>query len=85
MIWSVAKHQVSIKPHPNADALEIAKLGANQLVVRKGEMQDGDTVVFIPKDSMLPEHLQPIFPYAKEGRVRSVQLRGKCPWALPFH
>ncbi|GEM49247.1 RNA ligase (ATP) [Deinococcus cellulosilyticus] len=82
MIWSVSKHLVSIKPHPNADALEIAKVGANQLVVRKGEMRDGDTVIFIPKDSMLPEIMQPAFPYAREGRVRSVQLRGEISMGI---
>ena len=35
---------------------------------------------------MLPEHLQPSFPYPKEGRVRSVQLRGEVSMgiALPL-
>ncbi|GGJ31565.1 RNA ligase (ATP) [Deinococcus roseus] len=82
MLWSVAKHLVSIKPHSNADSLEIAKVGANQLVVKKGEMRDGDEVVFIPKDSLLPEVLQAAFPYAREGRVRSVQLRGEISMGI---
>ena len=82
MIWSVFKHPVTLKPHPNADALEIAKVGANQLVVRKGEMRDGDVVIFIPKDSMLPESLRAAFPYAREGRVRTVQLRGEISMGI---
>lgn len=86
MLWMVSKHIAELKPHPNADALDIVKLGANQLVVKKGEMQNGDTVLFIPKDSLLPEHMQPDFPYAREGRVRTVQLRGEISMgiALPL-
>lgn len=48
-----------IHPHPNADRLEVAKfenLGYN-LVIPKGKHQKGETIVYIPLDSILPDEL----------------------------
>lgn len=43
-----------ITPHHNADALEIAKVGGWNVVVRLDEFQKGDAVVYFEIDSALP-------------------------------
>ncbi|PYE49482.1 RNA ligase (ATP) [Deinococcus yavapaiensis] len=55
MEWTVSKQRIELRPHPNADALDLAKVGTSQLVVKKGTYQDGDVVLFIAEKSVLPE------------------------------
>lgn len=43
-----------IKEHTNADALELAKVRGWQIVVKKGEFQPGDEVLYFEYDSFLP-------------------------------
>ena len=44
-----------IKPHPNADRLDIAVIGGWQCVVPKGQYSAGDNIVyFTPNDTLLP-------------------------------
>lgn len=50
----------SIKPHPNADRLEVACIGAEggwETCVKKEVFHPGDLVVYIPPDSLLPRQL----------------------------
>jgi len=49
--------QVTIQPHNNADALEIANIKGYQSIVRKGQFQTGDLAVYIPEQSIVPEWL----------------------------
>ena len=80
-----------IVPHPNADRLELARLGAWETCVKKDTFQVDDLVVFIPPDAILPKLLHEclgITQYcgelpknseeAKQGkrRVRAARLRG---------
>lgn len=46
---------LSIHNHPYADRLEIAKIMGTQTIVRKGEFEAGETVIYFPPDMMLPE------------------------------
>lgn len=48
---------VQIQEHPNADAIEIAKIGDYQSIVQKGQFQDGDLAVYIPEQAVVPEWL----------------------------
>lgn len=48
---------VVIEPHPNADVLELAKVGEYRAVVRKGEFTTGDRCAYIPQGAILPEGL----------------------------
>lgn len=67
-----------ILPHTNADTLEIAKILGWQSVVRKGEYQPGDKVVFIPIDTILPDAPWSLF--LKKGdkpiKLNTIKLRG---------
>lgn len=85
---------ITIEIHPNADALELARIGAYRSVVRKGQFSTGDLVAYIPEDAILPdpliEELGLTGKLAGSGknRVKAVKLRsilsqGICMAAKP--
>lgn len=43
-----------VRPHPNADRLEVATVLGWQTVVRMGEFKAGDSIVFVVIDTILP-------------------------------
>ncbi len=53
----VVKAHAKLFPHPNAERLELMKVGPFQMVVQKGLYQDGDTVLVAPEKSLLPLEL----------------------------
>jgi RNA ligase (TIGR02306 family) len=75
----------TIDPHPNADRLQIVKIGGWQIVSGKGNYKVGDLAVHVPPDAMVPKELADqwsVTPYlswrkdATKGRVKCVRLRG---------
>ncbi len=74
----------TISDHPNADRLDIALVGDTdwQVVIGKGNFERGDTCIYIPIDSLLPEDLEThLFPpdskiTLDKHRVRSIKIRG---------
>lgn len=84
--FGVEKRKIeSIKPHSNADKLEVGVLEGItfQFVVRKGEFVAGQEVVYFPIDSVLPQDLIAhlgvgSFMAGKEkNRFKTVRLRGE--------
>lgn len=83
----VIKDYARLFPHPNAERLELCKVGTFQLVVRKGEYRDGDPIVIAPERAVLPASLAGLYVNADTGasylhgaeknRVGSVRLRGE--------
>lgn len=71
-----------ILPHPNADALELARVGLYNSIVRKGEYKTGDLALFIPEQAILPESLMEELNLTgklagpDKNRVKAVRLRG---------
>ena len=71
-----------IKPHPNADRMELAYAGAWQSCVPIGKFKAGDRAVYLPVDCIIPADVENIlFPPGSKvkltkGRVRSIKLRG---------
>ena len=55
--FEVITYPVSIIEHPNADRLEIAKIGDYKSCVMKGEFSEGDTVAYIPEGSVVPKDI----------------------------
>jgi RNA ligase (TIGR02306 family) len=49
--------RVTIEPHPNAEAIEIARIGDYQSIVKKGQFASGELAVYIPEQAVLPEWL----------------------------
>jgi RNA ligase (TIGR02306 family) len=45
---------VKIETHPNADALEVARIGDFRAIVRKGDFGNGDHVAYIPEGAVVP-------------------------------
>jgi RNA ligase (TIGR02306 family) len=79
--FQVIKAKVKVFPHPNADKLELLKIGAFQAVVQKGAYRDGDAVVFAPEKAVLPDALAEDYrKYLKgtqQDRVGTIRLRGE--------
>lgn len=58
---------LNITPHGNADRLELAWVYGFQVIVKKDQYKVGDTVLYIPIDSILPQWLEDrLFPYSKD-------------------
>lgn len=72
----------NIRSHPNADSLEIAEVLGWQVVVKKGIHQEGDKIVFITIDTIVPKSqwseflVDPKNPN-KQLRVKNIKLRGE--------
>jgi RNA ligase (TIGR02306 family) len=79
--FRVVKAKVQKFPHPNAERLELLKIGAFQAVVQKDIYSDGETIVFAPEKAVLPEHLTAEFKNYLRGsdrnRVGKIRLRGE--------
>ncbi|MCV0439835.1 MAG: hypothetical protein K5880_14500 [Hydrogenophaga sp.] len=74
----------AIKPHPNADKLELAVVGGWEIVTGKGNYVEGDVVVHIQPDAMVPQEWADTWDVTKylswkknatSGRVRAARLR----------
>ncbi len=80
--------RIKIEPHPQADQIEIARVGDYQSIVRKGQFKDGDLAVYIPEQAVVPEWLlkhMGLYDEAKQkgglagslgNRVKAIKLRG---------
>lgn len=74
--------RVTIEPHPNADLIEVAKVGAFNSIVKKGEFATGELAAYIPEASVVPEDvieelgLTGRLAGKRKNRVKAVKLRG---------
>ncbi len=70
-----------VRPHPNADRLDLAVVKGWQVVVARDSMQAGESVVYVQPDALVPDawaETWGVKPYlGKGGRVRAVKLRGE--------
>ncbi|XVQ08556.1 RNA ligase (ATP) [Spirillospora sp. CA-255316] len=79
----VTAERLTIHPHDNADALELAQVGLYRAVVAKGQFQTGDWALYIPEGSLLPDELIAELGLtgklagSEKNRVKAVRLRGE--------
>lgn len=79
----VTAERLTIHPHPDADALELAQVGLFHAVVAKGTYRTGDWAVYIPESALLPEDLIDEIGLtgklagSKRNRVKAIRLRGE--------
>lgn len=79
--WHVEVVEIKeLKPHGNADKLEITMVEAYPVIVKKGEFKVGDKAVYIPVNSMVPLS-DPRFTFLSDNvkshhRVKAIKLRG---------
>lgn len=70
-----------VRSHPNADKLEIAEVLGWQVVVGKGLHKEGDNVIYIQPDAIIPEDLAVMWDVKQylgtANRVKSIKLRGE--------
>lgn len=86
--FEVKIETITVFPHPNADRLELARVGLYNIVVGKDTWKTGDKVLYIPEYAVLPEYL--ITALNLEGklagtnadRVKPVKLRGELSQGL---
>lgn len=71
-----------IRPHPNADRLEIAHVQGYDCIVPKDKHDAGELIVFIEPDAVLPvaEWTESVYGYTSRGRVKAAKLRGQ--WSM---
>lgn len=75
----------NLRPHPNADTLDIAQVLGWQVVVKRGQYTEGQLIVYFPPDTLLPKELSDawgVTEYLHHQRVRAVRLRGEPSFGL---
>jgi len=65
-----------IKPHPNADKLELAKVLGYTCIIEKGRYRAGAAVVLIQPDTVLPDKPWAEMFKKRGNRVKAMKLRG---------
>ncbi|MFF0558752.1 RNA ligase (ATP) [Streptomyces sp. NPDC004266] len=84
----VTAEVLTVHPHPNADALELAQVGLYRAVVAKGAYTTGDVAVYIPEQAVLPLALVDELGLTgrlaggNSDRVKAVRLRGELSQGL---
>ncbi|MFE0649556.1 RNA ligase (ATP) [Streptomyces sp. NPDC059534] len=79
----VTAEVLTVHPHPNADALELAQVGLYRAVVAKGAYRTGEAAVYIPEQAVLPAPLVDELGLtgrlagSNADRVKAVRLRGE--------
>ncbi len=69
---------ISIEPHPNADAIEIATVLGYKSIVLKNQFAPGEQVIFIRPDTVLPDAAWSEKYKKRSNRVKAIKLRGVC-------
>lgn len=88
--FAVEVVRLIIEPHHNADALEIARVGDYQSIVRKGQYRTGELGAYIPEQALVPlpvlEDLGLVGRLAgpDANRVKAIRLRGVLSQGLIY-
>lgn len=64
-----------VKPHENADKLDIAQIKGFKAIVPRGQWHEGDLCIYIMPDTVLPDAAWAAPFKAKSSRVRAIKLR----------
>ncbi|OGV73833.1 MAG: RNA ligase [Lentisphaerae bacterium RIFOXYB12_FULL_65_16] len=78
----------NLRPHPNADRLELCDVLGWQMAVPKGAYQNGDKLVYFPPDTLIPAtwadawNVRQYLKGKDKDRVGRIQLRGEASFGL---
>lgn len=78
------KEILNISPIENADSIELATIDGWRSVVKKGQFNVGEKVVFCEPDSLLPDKPEFEFMRSKHFRIRTCRLRGTTSQGICF-
>lgn len=67
----------NVRHHPNADALDIVNVLGWQVVTKRNEFKEGDFVIYVVIDTVLPERPWSEFLRNKHFRIKPIRLRGE--------
>ena len=73
-----------VRPHPNADKLDICTVLGWKVVTVRGEYKVGDLCVYCEIDSIMPERPEFEFLRQRNFRIRTVKLRGELSQGICF-
>jgi RNA ligase (TIGR02306 family) len=73
-----------INKHPNADALELAKINGWQVCVKKNEFKVNGLCIYITVDSVLEDCAQYEFLRNKNFHIKTIKLRGALSQGIAF-
>jgi RNA ligase (TIGR02306 family) len=86
--FEVTIETINVFPHPNAERLELARVGLYNIVVGKGTYNTGDKVIYIPEFAVLPEGIIETLGLvgklagSAKNRVKPIALRGSVSQGL---
>lgn len=80
----IKTHSIVVKTHPDPEvhSLEVGMIGRYQVIVKKDLYKTGDTVVYFPEDTIVPDDwiakmgLQNRLAGNRKNRVKPIRLRG---------
>ena len=81
---------VSVEPHPNADRLELARIGGYVSLIPLGKYKNGDKVVYIPEQAVVPEDVLKVLGLEgkldgkNKDRVKAKKFRGVLSQGLVY-
>lgn len=73
-----------IQPIPDADAIEVASVLGWKVVIKKGEFNIGDRIVYCEVDSIMPERPEFEFLRPVKFRVKTRRMRGQISQGIVF-
>jgi RNA ligase (TIGR02306 family) len=88
--FEVRVYKLEIQPHPNADNIELAKVGDYLSIVRKGDFRTGSLGIYIPEQAVVPQDVLQLLGLVgklsgpKKDRVKAVKLRGMLSQGLIY-
>lgn len=72
----------SIRPIAGADRIVVAQVDGWECVVQKDEFHEGDRIIYVEVDSIMPERPEFEFLRDRKFRVRTIKLRGQVSQGL---
>lgn len=75
----------SVKPHPNADSLDVCQVLGWQCVVGRGQFKEHDKIIYFPADTKLDPNFSSslgVAQYLHRGRIKPTRLRGEPSFGL---
>ena len=72
-----------IKPIPDADRIEVAKVDGWEVVIsKKDNLKPGDKIIYVEIDSKMPEIPQYEFLQSRKYVVKTIKMRGQISQGL---
>lgn len=88
--FEVRVYRIQVEEHPNADALELARVGGYVSLIKKDSFSTGDLAVYIPEASIVPDDviqelgLEGRLAGKAKNRVKAIKLRGVLSQGLIY-